>query len=54
MERFYYSNIIRLYEVVETLVKFYIVMEYVGGGEFFTKIFNEGKFLESEVKYIFV
>lgn len=53
MERLHHPNIIRLYEVVETLAKLHIVMEYAGGGELFTKISNEGKFPESEAKHIF-
>lgn len=53
MEKLYYFNIIRFYEVVEILFKFYLVMEYVGGGEFFGKISIEGKFLELESKFIF-
>lgn len=53
MERLHHPNIIRLYEVVETLAKLHIVMEYAGGGELFTKISNEGKFSESEAKHIF-
>ena len=53
MERLHHPNIIRLYEVVETLAKLHIVMEYAGGGELFTKISNEGKFPEQEAKHIF-
>ena len=53
MERLHHPNIIRLYEVVETLAKLYIVMEYAGGGELFTKISNEGKLPESEAKLLY-
>ncbi|KAK3091542.1 hypothetical protein FSP39_020629 [Pinctada imbricata] len=53
MERLHHPNIIRLYEVVETLAKLHIVMEYAGGGELFTKISNEGKFPEQEARHIF-
>ncbi|XP_052778157.1 serine/threonine-protein kinase NIM1-like [Mya arenaria] len=53
MERLHHPNIIRLYEVVETLAKLHIVMEYAGGGELFTKISNEGKLPEPEARHIF-
>ena len=53
MEKLHHPNIIRLYEVVETLAKLHIVMEYAGGGELFTKISNEGKFPEQEGRFIF-
>ena len=53
MERLHHPNVIRLYEVVETLAKLHIVMEYAGGGELFTKISNEGKLPESEAKSLY-
>lgn len=53
MERLHHPNIIRLYEVLETLAKLHIVMEYAGGGELFTKISNEGKMPEQEAKHVF-
>ena len=53
MEKLHHPNIIRLYEVVETLAKLHIVMEYAGGGELFTRISNEGKFPEPEARNIF-
>ena len=53
MERLHHPNVIRLYEVVETLAKLHIVMEYAGGGELFTKISNGGKLPESEAKSLY-
>lgn len=52
MEKLHHPNIIRLYEVVETLAKMHIVMEYAGGGELFNKISNDGKLAEPEAKHI--
>lgn len=53
MERLHHPNVIRLYEVIETLAKLHIVMEYAGGGELFTRISNEGKFPEPEARHIY-
>ncbi len=53
MEKLHHPNVIRLYEVVETLAKLHIVMEYAGGGELFTKISNEGKLQEHDAKSLY-
>lgn len=53
MEKLHHPNVIRIYEVVETLAKLHIIMEYAGGGELFTKISNEGKLPESDAKVVF-
>lgn len=50
MENLHHPNVIRLYEVIETLSKLHIVMEYACGGELFAKISNEGKFAERTAK----
>lgn len=54
MEKFYYFNIIRFYEVIEMFLKLYFVMEYVVGGELFVWILNEGKLYEWIVCWIYV
>ncbi|CAF1414509.1 unnamed protein product [Rotaria magnacalcarata] len=53
MERLHHPNIIRLYEVIETPTEIYIVNEYASGGELYTRITKEGKFIEDEAKTIF-
>ena len=53
MERLRHPNIIRLYEVVETISKVYMIMEYASGGELFHKILNEGKLPERLAKKYF-
>lgn len=53
MERLHHPNIIRLYEVVETLTRLHLVMEYAGGGELYTKITMEGKLSDIDSKIVF-
>ncbi|CAF0778554.1 unnamed protein product [Rotaria sordida] len=53
MERLHHPNIIRLYEVIETPNEIYIVTEYAPGGELYTRITKQGKFIEDEAKPIF-
>ena len=53
MEKLRHPNIIRIYEVIETLSKVYMVIEYASGGELFHKILNEGNLPERLAKRYF-
>lgn len=53
MEKLHHPNLVRLFEVVETFSKIYLVIEFASGGELFQKISGEGKFEESVAKPLF-
>lgn len=40
-------------QVVETLSRLHLVMEYAGGGELYSKITREGKLTDAESKIVF-
>ncbi|XP_048415410.1 serine/threonine-protein kinase NIM1 isoform X2 [Stegostoma tigrinum] len=54
MEQLHHPNIIRLYEMLETQSRLYLVLEYADGGDLFTKISTNGRLSEYESKFIFI
>ena len=48
-----HPNIIQIYEVISNEYNYYIVMEYVSGGELFTYIVNHEKLDEKEASFFF-
>ncbi|XP_046400165.1 serine/threonine-protein kinase NIM1 isoform X3 [Ischnura elegans] len=53
MDSLRHPHIIRLYEVIETLGRIHLVMEYASGGELFAHITAEGQLPEPEAKKVF-
>ncbi|KAL2938095.1 CBL-interacting protein kinase 32 [Bienertia sinuspersici] len=53
MKRIKHPNVIRLYEVLGSKTKIYIVLEYVTGGELFDKIVHNGRMVEDEARKYF-
>ncbi|XP_038632781.1 serine/threonine-protein kinase NIM1-like [Scyliorhinus canicula] len=54
MEQLHHPNIIRLYEMLETQSRLYLVLEYADRGDLFTRISTQGRLMEYESKFIFV
>ncbi|XP_042187965.1 serine/threonine-protein kinase NIM1-like [Callorhinchus milii] len=53
MERLHHPHIIRLYEVIETLTRLHLVLEYAAGGELFTSVSTEGPLPEDLARKLF-
>ncbi|XP_029921390.1 serine/threonine-protein kinase NIM1 [Myripristis murdjan] len=53
MEVLHHTNVVRLYEVVETPSRVYLVLEYAGGGDLHTRICDEGKLSDKNSKITF-
>lgn len=46
-------NLCRLFEVIETYSKYFLIMEHAAAGELFKRLISEGRMHESEAKNIF-
>ncbi|XP_053195667.1 serine/threonine-protein kinase NIM1 [Scomber japonicus] len=53
MESVQHPNVVRLYEVVETPSRLFLVVEYAGGGDLHNRICNEGKLSDNTSKVTF-
>ncbi|XP_076139529.1 serine/threonine-protein kinase NIM1 [Alosa pseudoharengus] len=53
MEALQHPNVVRLYEVVETPSRMYMVLEYAGGGDLHTRITTEGRLSDGISKIVF-
>ncbi|VDK23599.1 unnamed protein product [Taenia asiatica] len=53
LDKLHHPNIIRLYEVIESITRLNIVTEYAAGGDMETRIQKKGPFTDPEGKIIF-
>lgn len=53
MEKLNHPNLIRLYEVMDSLQKVHLVMEFAADGELADRVMNSGAFSEANAKPVF-
>ncbi|XP_065306036.1 serine/threonine-protein kinase NIM1-like [Dermacentor albipictus] len=53
MESLHHPHVIRLYEVIETLSRVHLALEFAPGGELFQKITSDGRYPEDEARIVF-
>ncbi|KAH7935165.1 hypothetical protein HPB52_004628 [Rhipicephalus sanguineus] len=53
MESLHHPHVIRLYEVIETLSRVHLALEFAPGGELFQKITSDGRYPEEEARIVF-
>lgn len=53
LKLFSHPHIVRLYEVIETRTKIYVVMEYMNSGELFDYITENDRLQEDEARHFF-
>ncbi|XP_075731673.1 serine/threonine-protein kinase NIM1 [Rhipicephalus microplus] len=53
MESLHHPHVIRLYEVIETLSRVHLALEFAPGGELFQKITSDGRYPEEEARVVF-
>lgn len=53
MDQLHHPNLVRLFEVIETFSKVYLVMEYAAAGELYQRITSCGRLREETAKPLF-
>ncbi|XP_077499477.1 serine/threonine-protein kinase NIM1 [Amblyomma americanum] len=53
MEALHHPHVIRLYEVIETLSRVHLALEFAPGGELFQKITSDGRYTEEDARVVF-